>query len=54
MADYKRFVSYMYEYENGEKKKNVGFSRVELRKGHVDLQYICGWKGFWTEYFLHI
>ena len=33
MADYKRFVSYMYEYENGEKKKNVGFSRVELRKG---------------------
>jgi hypothetical protein len=33
LADYKRFVSYMYEYENGEKKKNVGFSRVELRKG---------------------
>ncbi|MDD4111522.1 MAG: DUF6128 domain-containing protein [Herbinix sp.] len=33
MADYKRFVSYMYEYENGNKEKNVGYARVETRNG---------------------
>ena len=33
MADYKRFVSYMYEYENGIKKKNVGYARVETSYG---------------------
>ena len=33
LADYKRFVSYMYEYENGDKRKNVGYARVETRNG---------------------
>ncbi len=33
MADYKRFVSYMYEYEKGIKNKNVGYARVETRNG---------------------
>lgn len=33
MADYKRFVSYMYEYVDGVKKKNVGYVRVEIRNG---------------------
>ena len=33
MADYKRMVSYMYAYENGLKRKNVGFARVETRNG---------------------
>lgn len=33
MADYKRFVSYMYEYTNGNKRKNVGYTRVETRNG---------------------
>lgn len=33
MADYKRMVSYMYQYDNGIKKKNVGFARIELRNG---------------------
>lgn len=33
MANYKRFVSYIYEYENGEKKKNVGYARVEIKNG---------------------
>ncbi len=37
MADYKRFVSYMYEYENGEKKRNVGYARVETRNGECKL-----------------
>lgn len=31
MADYKRIVSYMYDYENGTKRENIGFARVEAR-----------------------
>ena len=31
MADYKRLVSYIYNYEYGQRKNNVGFSRVESR-----------------------
>lgn len=37
LADYKRMVSYMYQYENGVKKKNVGFARIELRSGQIKL-----------------
>jgi uncharacterized protein DUF6128 len=33
MADYKRLVSYMYNYEDGMKKNNVGYARVESRNG---------------------
>lgn len=33
MADYKRLVSYIYSYELGIRRKNVGFSRVESRNG---------------------
>lgn len=33
MADYKRLVSYIYNYELGIRKKNVGFSRVESKNG---------------------
>lgn len=29
MTNYKRFISYLYYYENGQKKGNVGFARVE-------------------------
>lgn len=38
LADYKRFVSYMYEYENGVKKKNVGYARVEIRNGECKIK----------------
>lgn len=31
MSEYKRFVSYIYEYRDNEKSKNCGFSRVEVR-----------------------
>lgn len=31
MADYKRVVSYIYNYESRQKKNNVGYSRVESR-----------------------
>ncbi len=33
MADYKRMVSYMYQYENGVKRKNVGFAKIEAKGG---------------------
>lgn len=31
MSDYKRFVSYIYNYEKKEKKNNVGYARIENR-----------------------
>jgi len=37
VADYKRMVSYMYQYENGVKKKNVGFARVEAKDGQCKI-----------------
>lgn len=37
MADYKRMVSYMYQYENGLKRKNVGYARIEARNGQVKI-----------------
>lgn len=33
MADYKRLVSYIYNYDSGIRQKNVGFSRVESKNG---------------------
>ncbi len=33
MADYKRLVSYIYNYESGIRKRNIGFSRVESKNG---------------------
>ncbi len=31
MSEYKRFISYIYNYEQQEKKNNVGYARVETR-----------------------
>ncbi len=31
MAGYKRWISYIYSYENGEKKQNIGYARIETR-----------------------
>ena len=31
LSDYKRIVSYIYDYQDGVKKSNVGFARVEAR-----------------------
>ena len=33
MADYNRFISYIYSYENGRKAVNTGFAKVENRNG---------------------
>lgn len=37
MADYKRMVSYMYQYDNGVKRKNVGYARIEARGGQIKI-----------------
>ena len=31
MAEYRRFVAYIYEYQKGKKSSNCGFVRVESR-----------------------
>lgn len=36
----KRFITYLYEYERGQKIKNTGFTRVDERNGKVNLQ-VC-------------
>lgn len=46
MADYRRFISYMYLYENGRKTGNSGFVRVESRNDqcrvHIHMTGIYG------------
>ena len=37
MSDYRRFVSYMYLYENNVKSMNAGFLKVESRQGRCRL-----------------
>lgn len=37
MSDYKRFISYLYCYENGIKKNNIGYARVETRNGQCKI-----------------
>lgn len=37
MADYRRMVSYMYQYENGVKRKNVGYARIESKGGQCKI-----------------
>ena len=31
MSDYRRLISYIYEYEGKEKGKNIGFVKLETR-----------------------
>ena len=31
MAQYQRFLSYLFEYEGDQKKENCGFAKVEIR-----------------------
>ena len=33
MAEYRRFISYIYAYEGDMKTKNVGFAKIEARSG---------------------
>lgn len=38
MADYHRFVAYIYEYVNGKKMQNTGFAKIELRNAICRIQ----------------
>ncbi|MDD6037754.1 MAG: hypothetical protein PUD20_03005 [bacterium] len=31
MSEYQRFFSYIYAYENGQKKTNVGFAKIQIK-----------------------
>lgn len=37
MSDYRRWISYIYSYEHGEKRNNAGYARIELRDGRVKM-----------------
>lgn len=38
MSGYRHFIAYIYEYENGNKKKNAGFVKVNIRNGICRVQ----------------
>lgn len=46
MSDYKRLVSYIYEYVQGEKRESVGFVKVNARDGTCKIQIHM--KGFYV------
>ena len=41
MAGMKRFIAYIYGYENEKKAGNTGFARIELRGEECGLKSIC-------------
>jgi len=47
LSDYKRLVSYIYTYNNGQKDKNVGFAKVEIRNGQCKINVSL--KGVYTD-----
>ena len=40
MSNYKRLVSYMYNYESGIKRNNVGYARVESKMDSARLIFV--------------
>lgn len=59
MQDYKRIVSYIHTYENNEKKKNVGFGKLEARNQIARLSVSVNGQGLaegsvLSVYLLHI
>lgn len=59
MQDYKRIVSYIHTYENNEKKKNVGFGKLEARNQIAKLSVSVNGQGMLegkavSVYLLHI
>lgn len=37
VSEYKRLISYIYNYEKGIKRNNVGFAKIELRNGQCKI-----------------
>lgn len=40
MSDYRRLISYLYAYEGGNKGKNMGYAKIEVRDGQCRIQ-VC-------------
>lgn len=38
MSSYRRFVTYLFQYENGKKEANCGFAKVEVRQGQCRME----------------
>jgi len=47
LSDYKRLVTYIYAYNKGQKDKNVGFAKVEIRNGQCKINISL--KGVYTD-----
>lgn len=41
MSNYRRLISYIYEYEGKTKGRNVGFAKLEARSGQCKDQREC-------------
>lgn len=39
MSNYRRFITYLFRYENGEKMEQCGFARVELRQNLGKIEF---------------
>lgn len=37
MSDYRRWISYIYAYENGVKRRNAGYAKLELKDGQLTM-----------------
>ncbi|MDE7327482.1 MAG: hypothetical protein K2N63_14620, partial [Lachnospiraceae bacterium] len=37
MSDYRRWISYIYAYENGIKRRNAGYAKLELKDGKLTM-----------------
>jgi len=42
LSEYRRFVSYIYAYNQGKKDRNVGFAKVEVREGILKVNIQLG------------
>ena len=40
MAQYQRFLSYLFEYEGDQKKENCGFAKIEIRGDVINIYSI--------------
>ena len=47
MSEYKRFVTYLYDYNNGVKNRNVGFAKTQYNQGVVKIA--LNMKGAYSE-----
>lgn len=58
MAGMQRFVTYIYAYENGQKNRNAGYAKIEIKgnNGRMDIHFVSGGvtDGLGKVFFLYI